>query len=1220
MASYKTLFQEKKNQNWLKASVAVDITRTGIIPFVTTIVTILYKDICANVERINGLPPGVTCNACTTPNVLKCGTKGVCGRLRFLPCKFHQTAMFRKCPANICNEFMLGIEGHHRFNGPSWKNTNASDWCSNPWEVAKCFLPPDGYLNVKTADDTDINGIINLIINCKFFDSYFTDDLSLLYNICTKVRDVGKKLRHSPSLMVTDVDLSNCMDALKTLLQDSMSLASNPSAQDALAKLILLENDQLSVSTDDLANVINNAISTTSEMLETGMNLQDKMNELKGLEQQIQALADEAVRRIARARNEDNHERYSSKSAALKQDLQKYYLESCSALDLRPLFDMLTPNLVEMYRPPHLSKSTVTKGHFDSGIGDNSKIVRSEIKEFDEVFLSMGEQAKHIYITAKAGVGKSTFCKFIVRLWCALQTNDTAEIESLKSRGAGMYLNACEELKNVQYVFYARLIQSKSRLCEMDDIVLHQVIKRLSKSEDYDMKFLQEILDKERCLMIFDGLDEWNHPDVKNNRCFEEDKESPHARSRDKCTVMITSRHWRLGLQKMHSKKSNICVEIDEMNTKNIRLLVKQAFTLLVGDSEHSRTIDDFFEMIDQKGLHYLFGSTLVALQLLSLWYEGHSLGDTKCHIYCDVLEMMLANALKRNPHLQQYVAEDHQQPDTIKCLQTRRHCVIYQDYIRNLGKMAFESLFNVKTLEAQIEENLSQSTRKTEELGLLTGLLTKTPLHSSVNPRYEYSFLHKTYQEMLACVYIASMPYNSEERERLVETIKSSSQTLSFDMMLFLCGMHGTFAQDMFEIYCDLQTAILCQLSEIEHSSVILFHENSLSVIREKKANNISCETGIKMRSLVLDKTYNNSSAMFTEDCGDISFLVLEMDEIENIDMFDRVQTIADFCETKLKFIYIENICDEEYFIPCPITPETINSCINLHTLVLSNLTFDGELDLSGCSSLSCLALSLPSKGDPVKLTISPNRLTKCVINAENPYCSPIVSIKCKCPFNSGLLQQLVLFDVKLEDNLRLLDCEQLLGLVLVNVDTRDITTSIDYSIVETCVLGGFTDPTGMKDALHSLQHSKCLKEFAIVSLNDSIRSCLNETLSSLENVEKIGFFMSESPLMDLHIPMSVRELEFDGILISADCLMSLINNCKAKQGEVQFFLSGCYVSPSDDVSIESIVGDIQQCNQCILNEVSILHEDEMEEGPVIGQMNVSELDFKINSDRQNE
>ncbi|XP_052766385.1 uncharacterized protein LOC128207479 isoform X2 [Mya arenaria] len=163
---------------------------------------------------------------------------------------------------------MLGIEGHHRSNGPSWKNTNANDWCSNPREVAKCFLPPDGYLNVQTADDTDINGIINLIINCKFFDNYFTDDLARPQNICTKVRDVGKRLRHSPRLMVTDDDLSNCIDALKTLLQGNTSLATNPSAKDALAKLIL-ENDKLSVSADDLANVINNAISTTSALLET---------------------------------------------------------------------------------------------------------------------------------------------------------------------------------------------------------------------------------------------------------------------------------------------------------------------------------------------------------------------------------------------------------------------------------------------------------------------------------------------------------------------------------------------------------------------------------------------------------------------------------------------------------------------------------------------------------------------------------------------------------------------------------------------------------------------------------------------------------------------------------------------------------------------------------------------------------------------------------------
>ncbi|XP_052765861.1 uncharacterized protein LOC128207134 [Mya arenaria] len=498
MASYKTLFQEKKNQNWLKASVAVDITRKGLIPFVTTVVTILHQAIRANVERTNCLPPGATCNSCTTPNVLPCRTRGFCGGVRSLPCKFHQHANFRNCPARICNDFKLGIEGHHRFNGPSWKNTNANDWCFNPWEVAKSFLPPDGYLNVQTADDTDINGIISLIINCTVFDNYFTCDLSLLHNICTKVRDIGRKLRHSPQLMMSDAELSECIDALKMLLKDNKYLASEPAAMDALTKLTLLENDKLRVSTDDLANVLSHAISTISEILKTEKNI---------LQQHIQTLADEAVQSIAQARKEDNLELYSLKSTALKHDLQKHYLERCTSLDLGPMFDLNTPNLVEVYMPPKLSKSTVFKDSSDSSIGVNRNIVLTEIKELDEVFRNTGEQAKHIYITAKAGVGKSSFCKFIVRLWCAFQMNNREEIESLKSRGRGTYMNSCEELKNVQYVFYARLIDWRSRLCEMDDIVFYQVIRRLSKCEDYDMKFLREVLDKERCLIIFDGLD-----------------------------------------------------------------------------------------------------------------------------------------------------------------------------------------------------------------------------------------------------------------------------------------------------------------------------------------------------------------------------------------------------------------------------------------------------------------------------------------------------------------------------------------------------------------------------------------------------------------------------------------------------------------------------------------------------------------------------------------
>ncbi|XP_052819584.1 uncharacterized protein LOC128245458 isoform X2 [Mya arenaria] len=877
------------------------------------------------------------------------------------------------------------------------------------------------------------------------------------------------------------------------------------------------------------------------------------------------------------------------------------------------MFEMKSPNLVDVYIPPKLSKSTVIKCPYN-------KIVHFEITKLDEVFRNTGYKAKHIYITAKAGVGKSTFCKFIVRLWCAFQRNDKDAIKSLKSRGAGAYLNNCDELKNVQYVFYARLSQSRSILCEMDEIVFEQVIRRLSMSENYDKKFLQAVLGKERCLVIFDSLDEWCHPDVMNTRCFAEDKESPHERNREKCTVMIASRHWKLGLPKMHSKKSNLCVEIEELDGTNIQSLVKQAFTLIVGDSEQTKPIEELFRWIDQKGLDHLLGSTLVVWQLLFLWHEGHLLGESKCQVYCNVLEMMFTKVLKKYSRVQHFAAVDHPQPDTIKCLQTRTHCMMFQEYIRNLGKMAFYSLFDVETLDDQMESNLPKSlgTSHKEELGLLAGLLSKTQVHaSSVNPRYEYSFLHKTYHEMLACVYIASVSYNSEEHERIVETIKNSGQTFSLDMMQFICGMHETWSKEMFEIYCDMQTTMLCRGSYIELPAVKVFHKNCLNIIKEFGANKTAT---MKMRSLLLDSTYNYGSKISTKEFGEISFMALKVKKHKQRDMFDGVQDIVGHCKMKLNYLSIKNY-DVDNAIPCPIASKTMQSCINLHTLILRNLTIVGELDLTGCSLLSILDLSLPKEGEHVRLIISPKRLRQCSISIDDFVVSYTINIKCTCPFNSELLEGLFLWNVKLEDNLRLLDCEQLQVLALINVNTRNITTCFEYGKLIFCCLGGFTYPAAMKGALQSLQYSQNLNFLSIWYLNDSITTSLNKTLLSLENIEEIQLFFSESIIRDLQIPVSVKTLSASAIFISADCLIKLINTFKASHAEVDFDLSECFVSPCDEVTIENIVREIKQCNQCVLNEASFPCEDEMEEESVFGfKMNVRKLDFKITRGRQDE
>ncbi|KAH3805719.1 hypothetical protein DPMN_134026 [Dreissena polymorpha] len=151
-------------------------------------------------------PQGTVCYKCMTPNVIKCPTKTVC-KTKHKGCKFHNSVALsnRRCPTNgMCDSVCKSIIDNHRFNGPSWKNTDATQWCTIAWSIAKCYMPPDGYENVNTARDTDFNGIVNIIINCIKFQKYFKDDLSKSANICTKVRDKCKTLRHSPTMTMAE--------------------------------------------------------------------------------------------------------------------------------------------------------------------------------------------------------------------------------------------------------------------------------------------------------------------------------------------------------------------------------------------------------------------------------------------------------------------------------------------------------------------------------------------------------------------------------------------------------------------------------------------------------------------------------------------------------------------------------------------------------------------------------------------------------------------------------------------------------------------------------------------------------------------------------------------------------------------------------------------------------------------------------------------------------
>jgi hypothetical protein len=177
--------------NWVKAALAVLFTKEEIEPVVCDEIVQFQQKCLRDISISNGLSARSTCSSCNTENIVVCPTnricnvnRGKCGYHRNFSTKFHPSG----CPNKICHNMRSEIQKAHRFYGPSFKNTDATQWCSNPWEIAKCFMPPDGYKDVMSAVDTDFNGIISVIVNFKGFETKINDDLSKKNNIFDKVQ------------------------------------------------------------------------------------------------------------------------------------------------------------------------------------------------------------------------------------------------------------------------------------------------------------------------------------------------------------------------------------------------------------------------------------------------------------------------------------------------------------------------------------------------------------------------------------------------------------------------------------------------------------------------------------------------------------------------------------------------------------------------------------------------------------------------------------------------------------------------------------------------------------------------------------------------------------------------------------------------------------------------------------------------------------------------
>ncbi|WAR23900.1 hypothetical protein MAR_037569, partial [Mya arenaria] len=115
------------------------------------------------------------------------------------------------------------------------KNTKAENWAHSAWEVVKVFMPPAGYENKTTIEETDFNGIAAFIINCKRFQGKITgriceklktadpskDEDTRKY-ICKEIHDgFGQRLADiEMKLQTKEIDIKSAKEDLHSYSQD----------------------------------------------------------------------------------------------------------------------------------------------------------------------------------------------------------------------------------------------------------------------------------------------------------------------------------------------------------------------------------------------------------------------------------------------------------------------------------------------------------------------------------------------------------------------------------------------------------------------------------------------------------------------------------------------------------------------------------------------------------------------------------------------------------------------------------------------------------------------------------------------------------------------------------------------------------------------------------------------------------------------------------------
>ena len=547
--------------------------------------------------------------------------------------------------------------------------------------------------------------------------------------------------------------------------------------------------------------------------------------------------------------------------------------------------------------------------------------------------------------------------------------------------GEDKELQSCLSLFDL--TFYVPLRHAAHGISTIVDLVCGSVSECDNNTEQNIKQILRD--GKIKCLIILDGLDEWRAPDTCRVRGF------PDSYGLVNCTLLCTMRPWRMvNLQLRLDATCDKVVQILGLKEKSIAIVIRNVLMNFYGLDIHSalykQKFKHFYGKTKLPEMKSLLKVPLILTSSCLVWdeevvrdgdqcdldyddsksmssiesdYDYYSYshdssvngGDKKAvsyfmtFFYLKLMEITITRAKLKHDIVRSFLLEkqkDGNKPQYIThILSVFRHITDFFEVIKSIGRLALQDFVSDQTCLVfpidKLERDIGHSN---VELALKAGILSQTKAPGlSFQQRVSVSFYHKSIQEFIAALYMASG--DTEALTSFCTHCTSVDKVMELsNMIMFVCG---------------LDPVVGCQLSE--HVREVVNCDTDIIQYRESTDNGDKVEKMYKIQCKWYSEMNHNMSYTHNTDripnihVTDV-FLYSAKYKIPDLYLHDHDDvSVEDVCVVS-EFVSMENnsivsVCLYDVGHPIYRIIQHLPGCQHLTTLHIMDITDTQDREL---------------------------------------------------------------------------------------------------------------------------------------------------------------------------------------------------------------------------------------------------------------------------------